>query len=111
MTLQLALLLKKAALLHEGSYKPPETDGDFGSYSLTISDAAEKACAETQVPQWEVIVNCMLWHAWNDALDWADQQVNAHQAAIDEHKELMAKWADDRLATKHEGGSQRGTDQ
>lgn len=73
-TKEIAALVKRAAEVREASYvRAPEGSALMcGSYAKTVQDSADEVCADKNDAY---LIGCFLFMCWNDALDWADREL------------------------------------
>lgn len=80
----ICLACQLAALIRETSYDldaatAPRLKGQMVDYStfytLTMLEAAQKACDQLEVPKLAYIVELLLSARWNETLAWCEQQV------------------------------------
>jgi hypothetical protein len=71
---ELAQAVLDTAEKHENSWHEPRA-GQVGVYALTILQAAQEVCGGNE--SLTLVVDLLLFHAWNDILDWANKVSNS----------------------------------
>jgi hypothetical protein len=76
MNKKLAAIVKRAAQLREESWVDSKNLNHIGGYTLSLEDACIDAAKEHGEPECGRLVYLALYGWWNDALDWAEEQLS-----------------------------------